>query len=163
MLHIPFISDLHLTSDRASNPAHVSPLETLIVAVGRICFSAIFIVSGLNHLLNYSATVTYAMASGVAFPSLMVPLTGAMILCGGLMVLLGLWARLGAVLLILFLVPTTLIVHRFWGLADPAMVANQMAHFMKNVGLLGGALLVLYYGPGPLSLDRDTDPGHPEL
>lgn len=156
MLHIPFISDLHLASARASDPTHVSPMEALIVVTGRICFATIFIISGLNHLLNYAGMVQYAVSAGVAFPDLMVPLTGTMILCGGLMVLLGLWARLGALLLVAFLVPTTLIMHRFWGLTDTTEVANQMAHFLKNVGLLGAALLMLYFGPGPLSLDKET-------
>jgi len=42
--------------------------------------------------------------------------------------------------------------HRFWGLQDPMMAANQMAHFFKNIALAGAALIIIYFGSGPLSL-----------
>jgi len=57
------------------------------------------------------------------------------------------------VLIILFLVPVTIMIHYFWSMSDPVVTQDQMAHFMKNVSLLGSALLVFYFGSGPLSLD----------
>lgn len=163
MLHVPFIDELHLTSDRASDPTHVNPLEALVVVAGRMCFAAIFILGGLGHFLNYSGEVAYAQSMGVPMADLLVPVAGAMILIGGLSVLLGYWARLGALLIVAFLVPVTLIMHRFWGLTDAMQAANQTAHFLKNVSMLGGALLVMYFGPGPFSLDRETDTTIPRM
>jgi putative oxidoreductase len=53
----------------------------------------------------------------------------------------------------LFLVPVTIVMHQFWGLSDPQMAAMQKANFLKNVALIGAALMIMYYGSGPVSLD----------
>jgi putative oxidoreductase len=66
---------------------------------------------------------------------------------------LGYRARLGAWLIVLFLVPVTLAMHNFWAVKDPMMAQMQMIMFMKNVSMLGGALLITQFGAGPLSLD----------
>ncbi len=67
--------------------------------------------------------------------------------------LLGYRARLGAFLLILFLVPVTLVMHKFWGLGDAQEAAMQKVNFMKNTSLVGAALMIIYFGSGPVSLD----------
>jgi len=100
-----------------------------------------------------------ATASRVPAPGVLVPIAGLIALAGALSVLLGYRAKQGAWLLVVFLIPVTLYMHKFWGLTDPMMVQMQQAHFLKNVGLLGGALLIAYFGSGPLSLDaRRTGP-----
>jgi len=60
----------------------------------------------------------------------------------------------GALLLVLFLVPVTFTMHNFWAVQDPMMALMQQAMFMKNLSMLGGALLIAYFGSGPASLDR---------
>jgi putative oxidoreductase len=97
--------------------------------------------------------VGYAAAAGVPFPSLAVPASGLVAIAGGLSVLLGYRARIGAWLLVLFLVPVTLTMHNFWAVKDPMMAQMQMAMFMKNLALLGAALLISQFGTGPWSLD----------
>jgi putative oxidoreductase len=82
-----------------------------------------------------------------------VPLSGILALAGGLSILLGYRARLGAWLIALFLVPVTLMIHKFWAIADPMMQQIQMVLFMKNIAILGGALLISQFGAGPFSLD----------
>jgi putative oxidoreductase len=67
--------------------------------------------------------------------------------------LLGYRAKLGAWLIALFLVPVTLVMHKFWTVQDPTMAQLQMILFMKNVSMLGGALLISQFGAGPFSLD----------
>ena len=59
----------------------------------------------------------------------------------------------GMALLVLFLVPVTLMMHGFWAVTDPAAQSVQQIMFMKNVSMLGGALLIAYFGAGPVSLD----------
>jgi putative oxidoreductase len=59
----------------------------------------------------------------------------------------------GAWLLVLFLVPVTLMMHNFWAVKNPMMAQMQMAMFLKNVTMLGGALLISQFGAGGLSLD----------
>jgi putative oxidoreductase len=83
-----------------------------------------------------------------------------MAVVGGVMVILGLWGDLGALLLVAFLVPVTCYMHGFWRETDPMQRVNQMTHFSKNVALLGGALILFYawnqlQGDAGLSL---TDP-----
>ncbi|HEX4473484.1 MAG TPA: DoxX family protein [Polyangiaceae bacterium] len=130
----------------------VSRLTALGVPLGRALFSAIFIAGGLGH---FSAkTIGFAASQGVPLASIAVPLSGVLSLVGGLSILLGYHAKIGAVLIALFLIPVTLMMHKFWAVADPMMAQMQMAMFMKNVGLLGGALLILHFGPGPYSLDN---------
>jgi putative oxidoreductase len=120
--------------------------------IGRILFSLIFIFSGISHFSH--STIEYAVSQGVPMASFLVPLSGALAIAGGLSIAVGYKARLGAVLIMLFLIPVTLSMHKFWTVTDPAMSQMQMAHFMKNVSMFGGALLIAYFGPGAMSLDN---------
>ena len=121
------------------------------VPVGRALFAAIFLVAAPGHFSQ--KMVGYAAAQGVPFAGLLVPLSGVMALAGGLSVLLGYRARLGAWMLTAFLVPVTVMMHNFWAVKDPMMAQMQQIMFMKNVSMLGTALLIAYFGAGPLSLD----------
>lgn len=126
--------------------------------IGRILFSLVFIASGvMAHFVQGKETAEYARAYNAPAPETMVPLAGVMIVLGGLSVMFGLWADVGAILLVLFLVPTTFIMHAFWKEQDPQAEQMQMAMFMKNTALTGGALIVLFlydaYGDdAPVSL-----------
>lgn len=120
--------------------------------IGRICFSAMFIFGAPGHFT--AAYIGYGAQAGVPAASLLVPLAGVLALVGGLSVALGYKAKLGALLLVVFLIPVTATMHGFWAVADPMMRGMQQAHFMKNLSMLGGALLIAYFGSGPLSLDR---------
>jgi putative oxidoreductase len=80
-------------------------------------------------------------------PELAVRLNGAVMLAGGVALALGLCPRLAAGALAGSLVPTTLAGHPYWRLADPTARRQQRIHFFKNVGLFGGALLVLAERP----------------
>ena len=124
----------------------------VVLLLGRILFSAIFLMSGFAHFKQRAAMVPYAKSKRAPAPELMIPITGLMLLAGGLSVLLGLYARLGGWLLALFLIPTALIMHRFWGLPDKGQAQNEQAHFMKDMALAGAALMIAYFGSGPLSI-----------
>jgi len=119
--------------------------------VGRIFYVLIFLMAGAGHFSKQS--IGYAASQGVPLASILVPLSGVVALAGGLSILLGYRAKLGAWLIALFLVPVTLTMHKFWAIADPMMAQMQMAMFMKNLSMLGGALLITQFGSGPLSLD----------
>ena len=122
-----------------------------LVPIGRILFSLIFIASVFNHFS--SSTIAAAAAHGVPLASIMVPAAGILAFLGGVSVLLGYRARFGAFLLLVFLVPVTLVMHNFWTIHDPMQAMVQKANFMKNLSLMGGALMLMYYGSGPASLD----------
>ena len=121
------------------------------VLAGRQLFSAIFIIASAGHFSP--RTMQAAAAHGVPLPELLVPLSGIIALLGGLSVLLGFQTRLGAWLLVIFLVPVTAMMHNFWSASDPMTLQVEKAMFLKNVTMLGGALVISYFGAGPLSLD----------
>lgn len=122
-----------------------------VVLLGRFLFVSIFLMAGPNHFSKQ--TIAFASSQGVPLASIGVPLSGILALAGGLSVLLGYRAKVGAWLIALFLVPVTLMMHKFWAVHDPMMAQIQLIMFMKNVAILGGALLISQFGAGPLSLD----------
>jgi len=124
---------------------------SLAVPVGRALFAAIFVSAGIGHF--GADSIAYAAQAGVPFANVLVPASGVLSLLGGLSILLGYRARLGALALIAFLVPVTLAMHPFWSVTDPMMQQMHQVMFFKNLGLLGGALLIGHFGSGPYSLD----------
>lgn len=123
-----------------------------LVLVGRFLFSLIFIISSFAHFS--STTIAYAATQGVPFSPLLVPFSGILALLGGLSILFGFHARLGAIFIILFLVPVTLTMHNFWAISDVGQAQIQQIMFMKNLSMLGGALFIFNFGAGPLSFDE---------
>jgi putative oxidoreductase len=119
--------------------------------VGRILFSLVFIASVPGHFK--ADTAAYAAAQGVPLANLAVPAAGILSLLGALSIMLGFKARWGGVAIVAFLVPVTVMLHNFWAVSDPAMHEMQMIQFMKNVGLIGGALMIVANGAGAYSLD----------
>ncbi len=122
-----------------------------VFLAGRILFVPIFVLSGFAHFSMREMMVGYSRQNKVPLPELLVPLTGVMILVGGLGVALGVWGDLAALLLVAFLIPTAFLMHRFWGV-DKETAMMQQPHFLKNIGLAGGAL-VLFYLFGELDED----------
>ncbi|NOX36052.1 MAG: DoxX family protein [Calditrichaeota bacterium] len=125
--------------------------------IGRILYALIFVFFGIGHFTNLNQMSQYAGAMGVPAPTLAVIVTGLMILLGGLSVLLGYKVKIGSLLLFVFLVFTAFIMHAFWGLDDPMQAQAQMAHFLKNLSLAGAALLLFYFGTGPMSLEKSSE------
>jgi len=130
-----------------------------IPLIGRILFSLIFISSGImGHMVGLTGTAAYAASAGLPMPTVLVLVSGIIALLGGLSILLGYKAKLGALLIVVFLIPVTFIMHNFWTITDPAqemMKTMQMSLFMKNVALIGGALMIAYFGSGPVSIDAN--------
>ena len=122
-----------------------------VVLVGRVLYSGIFLMTILGHFSQ--GYIGYATQQGVPAAGLLVPLSGIIAIAGGLSVALGYKAKIGAWLLVIFLIPVTLAMHNFWAVSDPMMRGMQTAMFMKNLSMLGAALLIAYFGSGPLSLD----------
>ena len=139
-------------------PAHLWSSEDVLAAsrllapLGRALFAAIFILAVPGHFTQ--AFVAAAAAQGVPAPQILVPLAGMIALLGGMSILLGYHARIGALLVVVFLIPVTLYMHNFWAVTDPTMRMMQQANFMKNISMLGGALLIARCGSGPFSLSE---------
>ena len=117
---------------------------------GRLLFSLIFLLSGLS--LFSPATAGYAASQGVPLANVLVPVSGVLSILGAVSIILGYKARLGATMIIVFLVPVTLVFHHFWTVTDPGARQNEMIEFLKNISMLGGALIILIGGTGAYSL-----------
>lgn len=128
-------------------------LERYAPLAGRILLSLIFVMSGLSKIGGWNDTAGYMASKGM--PMVPLFLVGAILfeVLGGLSVLLGFKAKIGAAALIVFLIPATLIFHNFWTLEGMEQ-QMQMIMFMKNLSIMGGLLLVIGRGAGPLSLDE---------
>src|SRR5260370_9801377 len=99
-----------------------------VVLVVRVFYATIFVMAGLGHFS--AGEISYAAQQGVPTARLLVPLSGVIALAGGLSILLGYHARIGAWLLALFLVPVTVMMHNFCALTDPRMAQRQQVLFM---------------------------------
>jgi len=121
------------------------------VPLGRLLFALIFLNSIIGHFSPQ--TIAFSAQAGVPMASLLVPLSGVLAFAGGLSIALGYRARLGAWLLVAFLVPVTLKMHAFWAMPDPMMAQMHQVMFFKNLSMLGAALMIAYFGAGPISID----------
>ena len=121
--------------------------------IGRFLISSIFIMSGLSKIGGWEQTAGYMASKGM--PAVTLFLAGAIIfeVLGGLSVLLGFKARLGAIALIIFTIPAALIFHNFWAFEGMEQ-QTQMIMFMKNLAIIGGLLLITSFGSGPISIDN---------
>ncbi len=121
---------------------------------GRILLSIIFIVSACAKIMEWNGTVHMMAAKGLPFPAVLLGISTAIELIGGLAMLLGLYSRLSATIVFLYLIPVTLIMHNFWSV--PASQMNiQLVNFLKNLAIMGGLLFLSGFGPGRFALGRE--------
>jgi putative oxidoreductase len=120
--------------------------------VARIFLSAIFITSGFAKLTDPAATIGYMNSVGIPNADTLVYVAGAAELLGGLSLLFGFLARLGALGLFLFLIPTQLYFNAFWNM-EGADAKMRMIQFFKDLAIMGGLLMVFAQGPGRYSID----------
>ncbi|RJP24972.1 MAG: DoxX family protein [Candidatus Abyssobacteria bacterium SURF_5] len=127
--------------------------KKFVPLISRILLGHIFLIAGIEKVFNIDGTQAYMASKGMPFTLLFLLAAIAFEAGGGLSLILGYKARWGALALVLFLIPTTLIFHT--NFAEPM----QQAMFMKNLAIMGGLLMIASYGPGKLSLDGRK--GHP--
>jgi len=120
--------------------------------LGRMLLVILFFISGFGKISDFQGTAQYIAGQGLPFRQL---LTALAILCelgGAIAIAIGWKTRWVAALLVLFMIVITPIFHKFWGI-PPDQAMDQQIHFMKNVSILGGFLLLSAFGPGRYSLD----------
>lgn len=121
--------------------------------IGRIIVAGYFIMGGFNHFAKIDSMSGYAKAKGAPAPKLAVGGSGVLLTLGGLSLLLGFDPLIGIILLIIFLLGVTPVMHAFWKVEDPMARMGDMVNFMKNVALLGALLMMLAIpSPWPFSL-----------
>jgi putative oxidoreductase len=141
--------------------------QILVAFLGRALLSIIFIASGVHKILDWQGSQNHFIQGlndwlalsignsvfqnliefGLSHVHSLFLLSVCFEIVGGLLIFFGLWLRLGALLLIIFLVPMTFVFHHFWQIEGPDRDL-QAVEFMKNVGILGGLLILLALGKG---------------
>ena len=121
--------------------------------IGRLLLGGMYLGSGITNLIELEGKAGYAASKGLPAATVLVPLASLLLLVGGISIATGLRPRLGIAAIALFLIPVTLIMHNFWAL-DGMQRMSELHSFQSNLGLLGGALMLLAIPqPWPLSLD----------
>ena len=137
-------------------------MQSAVAVLGRLLISPIFIFSAIHKFTTWNDTVGQldaqleeTLGRTLADPTaaVLLGIAATVEIVGGLMVLFGCGARLGALALFLFLIPTTAVFHDFWTFSGAERM-NEMQHFMKNVTIMGGLLMIVALGPGGASVDR---------
>ena len=129
-------------------------LHGIMSVVGRVLLSGIFLLSAVgNKIPNFEEVAKMMGSVGVPAPRFLLAGAIAFLIVGSVSLVLGLWARIGAGLLLVFLVLATYYFHAFWKL-EGQEAAMQQIQFMKNAALMGAMLFVMANGPGRFSLDE---------
>jgi uncharacterized membrane protein YphA (DoxX/SURF4 family) len=135
-------------------------MTDLGLLVARIMMSLVFLLSGVDKALHWSAGVAEINAGGLPLAPWMLAATVITQLAGGLSLAVGVRARIGALALAGFTVVATILFHDFWNAAGDAW-EHQFTTFMEHVAIVGGFLAIAVTGPGSFSVDRYLPPHGP--
>jgi putative oxidoreductase len=117
-------------------------MDTLFI-IGRVIFGLFFIYNGYGHFAKFKNMVGYAKFKKVPQPEMMVALSGAMLVLGGISYVLGIDTQVGTILLLAFMIPTTYMMHQFWNEKDAQAKMNETIGFTKNMAIIGALLMFL--------------------
>jgi len=145
----------HTLEPRTRTPAdEIQRSSPPLALLGRLLLSSIFLWTVWSDVVQWRAMTNYMVDHGMPMPHFLLAGADLCKLVGGILLLLGLRARFGALLLLAFLIPATVIFHDFWN-AGPEAYQGVLIQFQKNVAIMGGLLLVIAHGPGRWSVSRD--------
>ena len=128
-------------------------MQNNAVVAGRILLALIFIMSGFGKVTGFQGTVGYIASKGLPLPQVAAAIAIVAELGGGILLAIGYKARWAALALAVFTLAAAVLFHNFWA-ADAAQAMNQQIHFMKNLAITGGMLMVFAFGPGRYSVDK---------
>jgi len=129
----------------------------VVPLLGRILISIVFVLGGIGKITSFSMEEAYVAAKHLPLPAVALAIALVIELVGGLAVLLGLYIRLTAWILFLYLIPTTFLFHNFWAMQGADRLDN-MIHFQKNLAIMGGLLILAAFGAGGFSIDSSRTP-----
>lgn len=154
-------------------------LKKILMNFGRMSFAMIFILSGINKIIQWNDTEsgfvsllcdwhTYSASYNwlqnlfsdlLPYVTLIIVMATIIELIGGVLLFLGIKSRLAAFFILLFFVPTTILFHHFWFL-EGFKREIQMIMFMKNIAIIGGLFMVL---AGGAKIEENPSPGLPAV
>ena len=124
--------------------------------IGRVLIGWLFLVSSAGSggkLWNLAGFAGYLKALRVPAPEFWSWIGALVEFVVGAALILGVGTRYAALLCALFLIVATALAHRYWEY-PAAQIGNQYNHFLKNLAIFGGALIIFAVGPGRFSIDR---------
>ena len=122
-------------------------LNPFAALLGRIFLSIIFFSSGYNKIVSFAATQKYMESHSLPLAQVLLVLAIFAELAGAISLVLGIYTRLGALALLLFMIPTTLIFHTDFS------QRVELIQFLKNLSMMGGILAFMAMGDGGLGYD----------
>lgn len=114
----------------------------IAMIIGRVLFTLMFVTGGLNHFTKSGAMTGYAQFKKVPAAKASVFISGAVLLLGGLSVILGVYADLGSIALAVALIAMALKMHDFWSQTDPQAKQTETVAFFKNISMAGAAIFM---------------------
>lgn len=124
----------------------------VVFLIGRIILGGFFFNSGIHHFTTLEHSAQYARTKGTPAPKAAVAGTGLLLILGGLSLIFGVLPLVGCILLLIFLVGVSPMMHNFWSVQDPQQKMGEMVNFLKNLALAGALLMILAIpGPWPFS------------
>lgn len=123
----------------------VTGTEGLVLLAGRLLFGLVLSFTGLNHFQQREQLAGYAEHKGLPAPDLSVIASGVVLVAGGLSVATGIYPVVGAFAIAGFLLVAAVTMHDFWAVPDE-QTQDEMTHFLKNLIMAGGALVVVAVG-----------------
>jgi putative oxidoreductase len=129
----------------------------VVPLLGRILMSMVFILSGIGKITGFSIEEGMVASKHLPMPAVALSIALVIELVGGLAILLGLFTRFTAWILFLYLIPTTFLFHNFWAFQGMDRT-DLMIHFLKNLAIMGGLLILATYGGGAYSIDSSRAP-----
>ena len=122
--------------------------SSVAFVAGRVLFAVVVAYLAFGNLRDLESAVGYAQSKGAPLASISVPLGSLALVAGAMAVLTGVYPVAGALAIVVFLVPITVIMHDFWTMEGHDR-QNEQIHFLKNVGLIGIALILAALGTVP--------------
>ncbi|MBR0975420.1 DoxX family protein [Bradyrhizobium japonicum] len=125
-----------------------------LLLVGRILLAWVFVGSAYGAIFNFSGSVGYSRSLNLPAPELFTATNIALEILISISLVLGIGTRFCAVLTFMFVLVATAIAHRYWEYPAGAQQIGQYNHFLKNISIMGGAMLIFVTGAGRFSFDR---------
>ena len=125
----------------------------MLPLLSRILLGALFLVAGVRKFMFFAGSAGYFAKLGFPAPEVMTWVAITVEILGGLLLIIGWRTRLVAWVLVLFVAIATGMAHRFWEFPE-AQLQNQLNHFLKNIAIIGGLLMITAFGAGSASVDK---------
>jgi putative oxidoreductase len=132
----------------------MNALQNFVVLLGRLSMSPLFLWSGYNKVIGYSNALASMTKAGLPVAQVLLPLAILLEIGSALALIVGFKTRCAALALFVFTLITALFFHNFWAHPEAQVMRMQLIHFMKNMAICGGLLVLVGFGPGRYAIDR---------